>query len=343
MKTNQLIIALNVLLFGAMLAVAGTGQIAQFSTETLLRFGANYGPLVRDGQWWRMVSAMFIHVTPLHLAMNMIALYQVGVVLEPHFGRVRYVLVYVLAGLGGSVASIAWNWNHPVVSAGASGAIAGLIGAGVVAGHLIGNASAINYRNAMLRWIALIALYGFIGHIDNAAHLGGLIVGAGVAWLLDRGGAALVQRHDQKGAGLESVFVLALVGMSFGLAARAQKDALTVEAEVNRGVEQAQNGQNDEAIASYRRALRMNPNESVAHFDLALSLAHKKEYAEAASEARRATQLDAKNRSAFTILADAEQHLGHLDAAEQANKAALALAPAEPPPTPATPPTPPTQ
>src|SRR5262249_38424027 len=131
MKTTYLLIVMNALIFAAMVGVAGTSELGGFSPGTLIQFGASTRSLVEAGDWWRVFTYMFIHVTPLHLAWNMIALWQAGGELEEHFGRLRYAILYIMAGLGGSAASLVWNWNHLILSAGASGAISGLIGAGV--------------------------------------------------------------------------------------------------------------------------------------------------------------------------------------------------------------------
>ncbi len=201
MKTTYLLIGLNVLIYLVMLRVGGSGELAGFSTGTLLQFGANYGPLVvGEGQWWRLFNSMFIHITPLHIGMNMVALYQVGVVLEPHYGRLRYVLLYLAAGLGGSLASLAWNWSHPTVSAGASGAISGFVAAGAVTGHMLLGLTkgAQQFRDGMTRWLILILGFGAIAHADNAAHLGGMVAGGGiVAARSQSGGGALVRAKRQ--------------------------------------------------------------------------------------------------------------------------------------------------
>src|SRR5262249_51467083 len=162
----------------------GADELAHFASHTELLFGADYGPLVvRDHQWWRLVTSMFVHSGPAHLLMNMVALYQAGPLLEQHYGRLRFLLLYLAAGLAGALASLAWNWHDPVVSVGASGAGCGLVAAGAVAGQLrLGQ----RYRDSMLRWLALIAAFGlFVGNIDNAAHFGGMAAGACIAWLLD--------------------------------------------------------------------------------------------------------------------------------------------------------------
>jgi len=183
-------IAINVAVFLAMQVTGRGSELQVFSIDTLVNSGALVPDLVAAGQVWRVITAMFIHIAPVHLLMNMAALFQAGRVLEGYLGIPRYVALYLLAGLGGSVASLGWNWGHPIVSAGASGAIAGLIGGGIVVGQLVGGAHGSNYRNAMLRWAAIVIVYGFVAHADNAAHVGGLATGLLLAWLLARTKAA---------------------------------------------------------------------------------------------------------------------------------------------------------
>jgi membrane associated rhomboid family serine protease len=309
MKTTQLLIGLNVLIFLVMLKTGGVEHVRAFDTRTLLEFGANYGPLVvRGGQWWRLVTSMFVHGGIVHLGMNMIAIYQCGTMLEPHFGRLRFALLYVIAGLAGSLASLAWHWGSGVPSVGASGAGCGLVAAGAVAGHLLIGLSpnAVRIRDAMLRWLAMIVVFGFVmGGIDNAAHIGGMAAGAGVAWLMDRRIGALKRARAEKtetGIGLEAFLLILLVGGCFALAARSRNDSYSPGELVNQGVQKSREDKSDEAIALYRRALQLDPNEEIAHYDLALQLWRKGQLAECAEHAREAARIVPKKE--YQQLAD---------------------------------------
>lgn len=132
-----------------------------------------------EGEQWRLFTAMFLHLNLLHLLFNMYMLYIIGRQVELIFGHVRYLALFLIAGFGGSVAS--YVFSSPInVSAGASGAIFGLMGALVVAGHAI--------RADIRQVLVLIAInlaFGFVvGGIDWRAHLGGLVTGAVVAAIL---------------------------------------------------------------------------------------------------------------------------------------------------------------
>jgi rhomboid protease GluP len=155
----------------------------------IIHWGSNFGPLTLNGEWWRLFTSMFVHFGLLHLAFNMWVLWSVGRMIERMFGSLHYALLYVFAGLCGSMASLWWHPN--IHSAGASGAIFGLLG-GLLA-FVLNPASGVpptiaaSQRRIGLAFIAF-NLVGGITHngIDNAAHLGGLIGGFLMGWMLAR-------------------------------------------------------------------------------------------------------------------------------------------------------------
>lgn len=296
-----------------MLVSAGDREFGGFSTHTLVQAGALYAPLVREGQVWRMLTAMFIHLNPLHILMNMIALLQVGPLLERYFGRARFVLLYVVAGLGGSALSLAWHWTAPIVAAGASGAISGLILAGAVVSHLIGTAQARSIRNSMLVWAGIVLAYGASGNIDNSAHLGGMIAGAALAWLLGR--RLVAAPAPDRGLGLESALLGLLVAGSFALAAMNRDQVVFAGDLVNQGVEFSRANKPSDALPLYQRAVAMEPANAVAQFDLALTLLRLDRYPEAAAVAERAAALDPQNANAFSVWAAALEQQGKTAAA----------------------------
>lgn len=147
------------------------------STEIphLIRFGAKYNPAIIDGEWWRIVSSMFLHIGIVHLLMNMLALYYLGVAVERIFGSIRFIFIYLLAGIGGGIASFTFTIN---VSAGASGAIFGLFGALLFFGLHQRKLFLQTMGRGILILIGINIVFGFlVPQIDNSAHLGGLIAG----------------------------------------------------------------------------------------------------------------------------------------------------------------------
>lgn len=147
---------------------------------TLLRFGANFHPLtVENGQWWRLVGAMFLHVGLIHLLCNMFTLMMVGPRLEQIYGNAKYLALYAVSGVCGSLASVL---SGSSVSAGASGALFGLCGAVVYLGWGYRNEWPPAFRRTLAQGMAPMIVYNLIQGfgkegIDNAAHIGGLIGG----------------------------------------------------------------------------------------------------------------------------------------------------------------------
>ena len=171
------LIALNVLVF-LMMVLQGV-SVFNPTADSVLRWGADYGPLTLHGQWWRMVVSTFLHFGLIHLLFNMFVLFSIGLFMESLAGRVPFVVLYLVCGLGGSAASLAW---HPsIVSAGASGAIFGLYGA--LLGFLVRHRGSIpaeslaSLRKGALTFIGYNLLYGLRPGVDMAAHLGGLATG----------------------------------------------------------------------------------------------------------------------------------------------------------------------
>lgn len=182
------LIAINVLVFVAM--VASGVSFTQPTPLDVLNWGADYGPLtVGAHQWWRLLTSCFLHFGIIHIGFNMYVLYQIGPFIETAFGRVRYLLIYFFAGLGGSVVSV---WVHPMaVGAGASGAIFGLYGA--VFGFLLRNRRSLDPEatKRIAKSAGIFVLYNVVyGSItrttDLSAHFGGLVTGFVVGMLLVR-------------------------------------------------------------------------------------------------------------------------------------------------------------
>jgi membrane associated rhomboid family serine protease len=122
------LIAVNVIAFVAM--TASGGSITD-PGGTVYQHGALFGPLVADGEWWRIVTAGFLHAGIIHIAFNMYFLYFLGTLIEPAIGRLRFGLIYAVSLLGGSFGALLLTPNSPTV--GASGAVFGLMGAAILA------------------------------------------------------------------------------------------------------------------------------------------------------------------------------------------------------------------
>jgi membrane associated rhomboid family serine protease/Flp pilus assembly protein TadD len=177
LSPTLVLIGINVAVFVAMLL---QGRALSFSPDLLLRWGANSGALTSGGQWWRLLSSIFVHGGPVHIALNMWCLFNLGWLAELLFGRWRFTLLYLLCGIGGSLASICWRGNG--LSVGASGAIFGIAGALIPAMMLHSNPQARTALKKQLSSISVFVVYNLafgaaVPGIDNAAHVGGLLTG----------------------------------------------------------------------------------------------------------------------------------------------------------------------
>jgi rhomboid protease GluP len=177
---TALLLAGNLTVFAVMLA-HGAG-LWHAPNDVQLAWGANFGPATRDGEWWRIASAMFVHFGLLHLAVNMWALWDSGRFVERLYGHARFLIIFGAGGMAGNLCSLLVNGDR-AVSGGASGAIFSAYGALLV--WLWRERRQVH--PVEFRWLfggaaafaaATIAMGLLIPGIDNAAHLGGLICGA---------------------------------------------------------------------------------------------------------------------------------------------------------------------
>ncbi|WDF83585.1 rhomboid family intramembrane serine protease [Lacticaseibacillus pabuli] len=148
------------------------------TSAVLVGFGARFAPLVYDGEWWRLFTAMFLHIGWMHLLMNMFTLYILGRLSEGIFGHWRFLVIYLISGLGGNFAGLLFD-NQNVLAAGASTALFGLLGAFLMIGDSFRDNPAIKaMTRQFLVLIGINLLFDITqSGIDIAGHLGGLIAG----------------------------------------------------------------------------------------------------------------------------------------------------------------------
>ena len=183
-KITTFLIAVNIIVFFVTELTGST-----LNTDVLIKCGALYTPYVAAGQYWRIVTAMFLHSGIRHLLNNMITLGVLGYMLEDELGKVKYVIIYILSGIAGNAAeyisSVRSGGN--VVAVGASGAVFGIMGALIWV--LIRNRGRIRGISiSRLLIMAAFSLYfGFVSSgIANEAHIGGMIAGFVIAMLIYR-------------------------------------------------------------------------------------------------------------------------------------------------------------
>jgi rhomboid protease GluP len=190
------------------------GGFSGIDVNTLLVFGAKFGPAIAGGQWWRLVTAGFLHGGLLHILMNSWVLFDLAPQVEEIYGASRMWAIYFLSTVGGFYLSNLWSPMTP--SIGASAALCGLIGAMIALGvthHSSSVGAAI--RGTYIRWAIYILVFSLLPGIDMAAHIGGGLTGFGVAYLAGtpRLVGSPVEKLWQAGAWI----CLGLTGVSFAL------------------------------------------------------------------------------------------------------------------------------
>jgi membrane associated rhomboid family serine protease len=174
------LIAVNVLAFiGTLVSGSSVGGSVAGGSSLLAKAALN-GPDVANGDWWRIITSGFLHYGFLHLAFNMYALYILGSMLEPVVGRVRFSLIYFVGLISGSVGALILDPN--ALTAGASGAVFGLMGAAVL---VMRNRGVDPWASGIGIWLFLnLAITFTVSNISIGGHIGGLIGGALAAWVL---------------------------------------------------------------------------------------------------------------------------------------------------------------
>lgn len=172
------LVGIMVLAYLAMTLAGGSTNV-----NVLIQFGAKLNVLIQQGEWWRLFTPMFLHIGFTHILMNMITLYFVGIQLEAAFGHWRYLAIFLIAGVGGNIASFCFSDS---LSAGASTAIFGLFGAFMMLGESFWQNPVIrSLSRTFLAFVVMnLAFDVFTPGIDMAGHIGGLVAGFLAAYLV---------------------------------------------------------------------------------------------------------------------------------------------------------------
>lgn len=173
-SANTILVVINILIF---LFVELSGQIGE---QLFINGAMEWRSICLDGQYYRIVTCMFLHFGISHLFGNMLFLFLIGSYLERVVGTIRYLILYFGAGIGSSVISLLYyrHQDANVISVGASGALFGVVGALL---YIIirnkGRLEELNWRSFLIMIIGTISVGFFTDNVDNAAHVGGLIAG----------------------------------------------------------------------------------------------------------------------------------------------------------------------
>jgi rhomboid protease GluP len=186
---TALLIAVNIAMFGITWYLSqvkgGGGGFADINGSVVLSLGAKVGAreLALSGQWWRLVTAMFLHLGLLHIFMNMWCLVDLGPMVESLFTKTKFIVLYLVTGVAGFAVSA---FVSSGISAGASSPIMGLIGILIGVSFHHGGLGK-TYRAQLWRWVIYILVLGIIFPFDNAAHIGGLVSGLVLGYVIPEG------------------------------------------------------------------------------------------------------------------------------------------------------------
>jgi rhomboid protease GluP len=295
------LVAINLAVYVYMLVSGGNlmGLFSHFSGDHLIRNGGNYGPLTLNGEYWRLLTAGFVHSDLLHIGFNMWCLWSLGQLSERLFGRWITVAVYLLTGVAGAMLSIGYDPNR--LEVGASGAIFGIAGA-ILSGIKFGNVavSPMQKRSIFSSLIFFVIFNLAIGvgpGIDNMCHLGGLIAGfifgvplatasasgkKSFEWativlaalvLAVLGRQVVDTRAPQARNALASIAVEALKEHDYPFAIKWFERLTADSADTNLyaalGYAYQMNHEEPKAVAAYQHALQLDPNNEQAKQALA--------------------------------------------------------------------------
>jgi rhomboid protease GluP len=287
---TRVIFGANVAVFIAM--VLASGGAKDFPGQVMVHFGANYGPFTLSGDWWRLLTYMFLHGGIMHIAFNMWCLWDLGALCESLYGRWTFAAIYVTTGVAAGLASVAWNPG--VLSVGASGAIFGLAGA-LIASFYLGEFSLPKIAiRGTLRSLLVFAVFnlvfgGLFPGIDNAAHIGGLVCGLILGALIAR----LAPMPDPvRRATVIGIVTLAL--LAAGLGVRQWRGG---PMRLARAFESL-SGNSSDSIQRLQAIVKQQPNLAQAHFALAQAYYNKQQFPQAEAEFKRVVELEPQSSPA---------------------------------------------
>ena len=293
---TQIIFGANVMVFIAMVAAspdsaAFLNPLQEFSSSVSIHFGANFGLRTLSGDWWRVVTYMFLHGSLMHIAFNMWCLWDLGRLCESLYGRWTFAAIYLITGVAGGLASVAWN--PQVLSVGASGAIFGLAGA-LAASFYLGEFSLPRIAiqgtlRSLLFFIGFNVVFGaMIPGIDNACHGGGLVSGLILGALVAR----IAPQHDSsRRVGVLVVVALAVVVAGFGVQRWRGSEihfrsAIVAQKSVDR------------MIAELQKKVKQSPQDASAHYALAHEYFTSRQIPEGIGELKHVLELQPQNANA---------------------------------------------
>jgi membrane associated rhomboid family serine protease/Flp pilus assembly protein TadD len=306
---TKILIGLNALVFVAMV-LRGVSPFLP-SPQQAIAFGADYGPLTLNGQWWRLVTSMFVHFGIVHIGLNMWCLWNLGRAAEQLMGRASYLLAYFVSGIFAGIVSVYW---HPMAAgAGASGAIFGMAGVLVSYVYLKKTPSHLQINSRMLgslgTFIAYNLAFGALPGISNAAHIGGLVMGLVVGAALPASGASEGARRTRLSL-VAILSAIALVGSAI-----AAKRLTTGVSELSHIQHLLAEKKTDEALTQLQQLTAREPQFASGHELLGKVYLSRGQYPEAIAALQKANAADPENITYQKEVGAVFLELGRLDEA----------------------------
>lgn len=294
---TNLLMAINIIVF--ILMVVKRVPLFSPTSDQIVAWGGNFGPLTMGGQPWRLLTNIFVHIGIVHIVANMWALFVLGRLAESLYGRASFLAVYLISGMVGSVASLLWN---PMgVSAGASGALFGILTA-LIATLYVGKLPLPKHvvrpvLGTLVLWAALQLGYGFWKTgIDNAAHIGGLVTGLIIGFPLGHhlGPSTSASRSRER------IFTLALMAVGIFCFIVWRVDSYVVQVERARVL--LNQNKPDQAIPLLQAAVKRRPGDVYTHTLLAQSFERKNDFTAAEAQYKQALQIAPGNGNLWRYL-----------------------------------------
>jgi len=292
LSLTKVLVGANVMVFIAM--VIASGPSLDFTSKVMDVFGANFGPYTLSGDWWRLVTYMFLHGDVWHIAMNMWCLWNLGTLCESLYGRWTFACIYLITGIAGGLASVAWNPR--VLSVGASGAIFGLAGA-LLASFYLGEFSVPKIAiqgtlRSLLFFVGFNVVFGtMISRIDNACHFGGLFSGLIL-------GALIARLAPLQDAPLRRVSVVGVVVLAVALSALGVERWRGGPMRAARAFESISENDPNRTLTQLQAIVKQQPNLARAHSALGQAYFQREQFPQAEAEFKRTLELQPQDAEA---------------------------------------------
>jgi rhomboid protease GluP len=311
------------LLFAQIFLFLFIEMFAEGSTSiSLIEYGAKVNFYLFTGEWWRFITPIFLHIGYIHIIMNSIALIFIGGITERLFGNIRFLMIYLFSGFAGTLASFVFS---PAISAGASGAIFGCLGALLYFGFLHPQLFFRTIGYNILLVIALDLAFGFfVSGIDNAGHIGGLVGGFLAAGVL--------QLPKQRKRIPQAVFFIVSLALTVGflyIGYSNQDNQLNIESNIVLAQTYVKEELYDEAYAVLKKMETLEQQTPEILFIRAYVEFEKGMNPQAAKHLHELISRDPKNHKAYYLLAFIYIDQSNLKKAKEYMEIAVELAPQE--------------